>query len=179
VQSVVGAVGDLARDGERGGLRAAACSYLFVERADGTVLALRGLRGGLDQCPAQLGRAVLGELAAPLCLARLGDDRVEPGGPDGLSRAAESFRFAQLGEQVAGQDRTDAVDRLQRLCAWVATSEGAQLALERGELCSSSPMIRISVSACARAAGSRAIAAAQRRPCSVSSRPRWQDQPSW
>jgi len=37
----------------------------------------------------------------------------------------EAARVADLGEQVAGEDRADAEDRLQRLAATVGASEGA------------------------------------------------------
>jgi hypothetical protein len=79
-------------------------------------------------------------MAATARLARLVDDRVEPGQAGDLLGAAEAARLADLGEQMAGEDRADPIDRLQRLTACVAAGETAQLAvdpvklhLERGD----------------------------------------------
>jgi hypothetical protein len=63
-RAVVGAVGDLARERERGGLTAAASLGLFVEGAVGALQPRRGLVSRLDERPRQLGRG------AP-CLASL------------------------------------------------------------------------------------------------------------
>jgi hypothetical protein len=47
---------------------------------------------------------------------------------------AEARRFAELGEQVTGQDRPDAIDRLQRQTAPIAAREASQLGLQRAQL---------------------------------------------
>src|SRR6266536_217644 len=74
---------------------------------------------GFDERPAQMRGARLGEVAAAAALTRLIDDRVEAGQPGDLLGAAEAARLADLGERVAGEDRSDPVDRLQRLAALV------------------------------------------------------------
>jgi hypothetical protein len=55
---------------------------------------------------------VLGQLAATPRLARLVDDGIEAGRAHRLTGAPEAGRLAELGEQMAGEDRPDAVDRL-------------------------------------------------------------------
>ena len=47
-------------------------------------------------------------MAAPRRLTRVGDDRVEACGTHSGTRAAEALRLAELGRDVAGEDRTDA-----------------------------------------------------------------------
>jgi hypothetical protein len=42
----------------------------------------------------------------------------------------EACTLAELGEQVAGEDRADPVDRLQRQTALVGTGEATQFGLE-------------------------------------------------
>src|SRR5438034_1194461 len=78
-------------------------------------------------------RAGLREMAAPARLARLVDDRVEPGKPRDLLGATETACVADLGEQVTGEDRADPVDRLQRLAALIAASETPQLRVDPPE----------------------------------------------
>jgi hypothetical protein len=51
-------------------------------------------------------------MAAAPSFARFLDDRVEASQAADLPRAAEPARLADLGEQMAGKDRPDAVDRL-------------------------------------------------------------------
>jgi hypothetical protein len=43
-------------------------------------------------------------------------------------------RASPIGQQVAGQDRPDPVDRLQRLAALVVAGEAAQLGVDRVQL---------------------------------------------
>jgi hypothetical protein len=52
-------------------------------------------------------------------------------GTDQLPRPLEAVDVADLGEQVAGEDRADPEDRLQRSAAPVATGVAAQLGLEQ------------------------------------------------
>ena len=54
--------------------------------------------GSLDECPAQVGGALLGEPAAALRLGRLEHHRVEAGNADDLVGAAEAAGVADLGE---------------------------------------------------------------------------------
>jgi hypothetical protein len=77
---------------------------------------------------------VLGQPAAVPRFARLVDDGIQAGGADRLTRTAEARRLAELGEQVTGQDRPNAVDRLQRDAASVGSCEPSQLGLERAQL---------------------------------------------
>src|SRR4051794_15869255 len=65
VEDVEGALGDLAGDGQRGGVRAGVTALAAVELVVGAVLAA-GVLGGLDQRPAQRRRPLLGELTASL-----------------------------------------------------------------------------------------------------------------
>ncbi len=81
-----------------------------------------------------MGGAGLGEVAAAAALARLVDNRVEAGQPGDLLGVAEAARLADLGQQVAGQDRPDPVDRLQRLAALVGAGEATQLRVDRVQL---------------------------------------------
>src|SRR5712692_121869 len=78
--------------------------------------------------------ARFGEVAAAAALTRFFDDRVEAGQPGDLLGAAEAARLADLGEQVAGEDRPDPVDRLQRLAALIVAGEATQLGVDRLEL---------------------------------------------
>ena len=133
VEDVVGAPADLARDGEHGALAADTRRSLRVEGAVGAVGPL-GMLGRFDQRPAEYGCAVLGEVAAASRFAGLLDDRIETGGADRLSCAPEAGRFAELGEQVTGEDRAYPVDRLQRHATPIATSEATQLRLQRAQL---------------------------------------------
>jgi len=71
----------------------------------------RSGRGGLPR------RAASRRTAAPACLARLLNDRVESGQTRDLLGATEAARLADLGKQIAGQDRADTVDCLQRRAA--------------------------------------------------------------
>jgi hypothetical protein len=124
----VGAAADLARDGEDGTLPANTLRRLHMESAVGAVGSLRVL-GCFDQCPAQGGRAVLGEPAAALRPARLVDVRVEACGADRLAGTLEARRLTELGQQVAGQDRPDTVDRLQGHAAPIGAGEATQFCL--------------------------------------------------
>src|SRR6266540_6630592 len=74
VQDVVGAARELARDSQDGGLSGLAAR--LDAPVQGTVGAspIAGLVRGLHERPAQLRRAVLGEVAAPRRLPGVGDD---------------------------------------------------------------------------------------------------------
>src|SRR2546425_195484 len=73
-------------------------------------------------------------VAAALAVGGLDHDGVEAGGADELAGAAEASRVADLGQQVAGEDRADTPDRLQRLQTGVGAGEAAQLAVELADL---------------------------------------------
>src|SRR5262249_9689676 len=118
------------RDGQHGGLSGLAARLDAAVQGAVGASPIAGLVRGLHQRPAKLRRAVLGEVAAPRRLAPGVDDRVEARGPHPPGGAAEALGFAELGEDVAGEDRADAVDRLERLAAAVGACEAAQLALE-------------------------------------------------
>ncbi len=79
-------------------------------------------------------RASLGKLATTTRLARFLDDRIQAGEPRDLFGTAEAARLPDLGEQVTGEDRPDAVDRLQCLAALVTVGEAAQLRVDGGDL---------------------------------------------
>lgn len=81
-----------------------------------------------------MGGAGLGEMAAAASVARLVDDRIEAGQAGDLPGAAEAAGLPDLGQQVAGEDRPDPVNRLQRLAALVGAGEAAQLDVDRVEL---------------------------------------------
>jgi hypothetical protein len=53
-------------------------------------------------------RALLREPAAALRVGGLDDDGVEPGDADDLIGATEAARFADLGEEMTGDDGADA-----------------------------------------------------------------------
>jgi hypothetical protein len=86
-----------------------------------------GVHGGFDECPAKVRQACLGELALAAAVAGLINDRVKAGQAGDLVGVAEAMGLADLGQHVAGQDRPDPVDRLQRLAALVLAGEAAQL----------------------------------------------------
>jgi hypothetical protein len=67
---------------------------------------------------------LLGETTAALALGRFDHARVEAAGADQLPRPLKARDVADLGEQVAGEDRADAEDRLQRLAAAVVPGVG-------------------------------------------------------
>jgi hypothetical protein len=77
---------------------------------------------------------VLCEPTAASGLARLGDDGVEPGGAGHLAGAVEATGLSQLGEEVTGENRADAVDRLEGVAAGVGAGEAAKLGFQRLEL---------------------------------------------
>jgi hypothetical protein len=79
--------------------------------------------GGLDQRPPEMPRSLLGETAAPLAVGRFDHARVKPTGAQQLPRPGEAARLADLGEQLAGEDRADTEDRLQRLTAATVRAE--------------------------------------------------------
>ena len=70
-----GALGDLAGDGEGGGVGAGVAAVAAVELVIGAGRAA-GVLGGLDERPAQVGGALLGEMAAALLVGGILDDRV-------------------------------------------------------------------------------------------------------
>ena len=76
VQEMVGALGDLAGDGQLRPRRAATAGGLSVEGTVGTVLA-SGVLGCLHERPAQRRRAGLGQPAATAAVCRLLDEGVE------------------------------------------------------------------------------------------------------
>jgi len=105
------------------------------------------------------------------------------GGPayppaDRLARTPKARTFAQLGEQVTGQDRRDIVEGLQRHTTTIAASKATQLGLERPQLALDRLDQKQQTIDCARDAGESASAAAQRLPSTVNRRAHWQDQPS-
>src|SRR5207245_1776097 len=70
---------------------------------------------------------------ASFVVGRFDHDRVEPGRTNELAGASEAACVADLGEQVAGEDRPDTPDRLQGAQASVGAGELAQLAVELGD----------------------------------------------
>ncbi len=130
-QGVEGPLADLAGDGQPRHRRVAPRGAGGpVEGEVGSALPER-VHGGFDERPAQMRRAGLGQLAAAASLAGFVDDRVEAGRAGDLLGAAEATGLADLGQQVAGEDRADPVDRMQRLAALVLAGETAQLGVDR------------------------------------------------
>src|SRR6266511_3654573 len=123
-------------------------------------------------------RAGLGEVAAAAALARFDDDGVEAGQAGDLLGAAEAAGLADLGEQVAGQDRADPVDRLQRPAALVGAGEATQLRVDGVQLGFQAAITAKSESTCRRACSGSWSAAAQRSPGGLSRFDREQGQPS-
>src|SRR6266487_1156032 len=121
-QGVEGAFADLARDGQSRHRRVAPLAGGAVEREVGGGCAVL-VHGGFDERPAQMRRAGLGQVAAAARLTGLVDDGVEAGQAADLLGALEARRLADLGEQVAGEDRPDTIDRLQGLAALVGAGE--------------------------------------------------------
>jgi hypothetical protein len=132
-QGVEGLLADLAGDGQSGHGRVAPFARSSVEGEVGVGWPVR-VHGGFDQRPAQVRRSGLRKMTAPTALARLVDDRIEAGQAGDLVGAAEAACLADLGEQVAGQDRPDPVDRLQGLAALVLAGEATQLGVDAVEL---------------------------------------------
>src|SRR5207247_9754717 len=110
-------------------VRAGSFADAAVELEVGAAAAA-GVLGCFDERPTELGRAGLGEPAAALVVGRFDHDGVEAGGADELAGASEAARVADLGEQVAGEDRPDTPDRQQRSKTRVGAGEPAQLAVE-------------------------------------------------
>jgi hypothetical protein len=77
---------------------------------------------------------LLGKPATAFAVCRFDRSGVETACANELPCAVEAAGVADLGEQVTGEDRADAEDRLQRLAAPVGASEAAQFALEQLEL---------------------------------------------
>jgi hypothetical protein len=73
-------------------------------------------------------------MAATARLSRLLNDRIEPGQTSDLPGAVEATRFTDLSEQMAGENRPDAADLVQRLAALISPGETAQLRVEGGDL---------------------------------------------
>jgi hypothetical protein len=79
---------------------------------------------------------------------------------------------------VAGEDRPDPVDRLQRLAALIVTGEATRLRVDRVQLLFSAAITDKSESTCKRACSESWSAAAQRSPGGLSRFDREQGQPS-
>ena len=129
------------------------------------------VHGRLNECPAKVWRSGLGEFAAAVAIAGRLDGWVESRQAGDLLSAAEAARLTDLGEEMAGEDRPDSVDRLQAAAAIVSTGEAAQLGVDRVQLClerSDDREQRINLQP--RCSGSF-NAAAQRSPSGVSSAP--------
>ena len=77
---------------------------------------------------------MLGEPAAPLALGRFDHARVKAAGTHQLPRPLEAARIADLGEQMAGEDRADTEDRLQRPAVLIGAGEATQFALDQFDL---------------------------------------------
>ena len=119
--------------------------------------------GRLDQRPTQMPRSLLGEATTAPTISRFLDGRVKPAGAHKLPRPPEAAGVADLGEQMAGEDRADAEDRLQRPAAPVAARVTAQFALEQLDLLLQGGAITATItSTWARACGSSSSAASQR-----------------
>src|ERR671937_2550221 len=73
---------------------------------------------------------MLCQVPTPLRFTGIGDDRVETGGAHCTPRTAEALRLPEFGEDVAGEDRPDPVDRLEGAAAPIGTREPAQLGFE-------------------------------------------------
>lgn len=96
---MVGALADLARDRQPRDRRVAPLARRPVQLKVGSACPVR-VYSRLDQRPAQMRRASLGELAAPARLTRLLDDRIQASQADDLPSAAEATRLADLREQM-------------------------------------------------------------------------------
>ncbi len=82
------------------------CALAFGERSVGRVAADRVVRR-FDQRPAQIGRAVLGERAAAVDVARLAHARTEAGVADQLRRCREAIDVADLGGDRVAEHAAD------------------------------------------------------------------------
>jgi hypothetical protein len=133
-QGVEGPLADLAGDGESRRGRVAALPGRAVEGKVRMACSM-GVYGGFHERPTQMRRAGLRELAPAAALTRLLDHRVEAGETGDLLGTAEATRLADLGQQVAGEDGSDPVDRLQRLAALVSAGEATELGVHRLQLC--------------------------------------------
>src|SRR5664280_355342 len=101
--------GELASDVDPGDLRAA----LTAQAPLGPLVALAivsvagSVGSGLDERPAEVLRAVLGERPADVTVARLPDDWAQPGVPGQLLGAREAADVADLRGDRVGEERTD------------------------------------------------------------------------
>src|SRR5215469_2473936 len=132
-QDVVAAPEQLAGYCEGGPSRAGAAVGHRPEVAVRAVVATAVL-GCLDRRPAEQGRALFGQLAAAAALARLLDDRVQPGQAHQLTGATKAQSAADLRQQMAGDDWADTEERHQRLATGILLSEVTQLILQWLEL---------------------------------------------
>ena len=105
-RTMPGALADLAGDGEGRGVGAGVAVVAAVTVVGARLAA--GMLGGLDERPAQIRRALLGEVAAATLVGRLADDGVKAGGADDLAGAAEPVGDADLrrGWCTRGSDRS-------------------------------------------------------------------------
>src|SRR5919109_3681829 len=133
-QGVETAPGELAGDRQR---RPRVREPALLERQVVGAVGARRTSGRLRRLikrPAQLRRALLGELAGPRAPIGAMDADVEAGASDRLARGREPGNVAELAEDHRRGQLTDAVVGHQRPTARLAAGCPAQLALDRGEL---------------------------------------------
>src|SRR5215211_6831606 len=133
-EGVEGAPGELARDRHR---RAGVGEAAGLEREVVGVVGALGPAGGLggfEQRPAQLWRALLGQLANPGAAVGAVDADVEAGPADGLARGGQTRDVTEFAEDHRRGQLAYPELALERPTARLAAGEPAQLLLERAEL---------------------------------------------
>src|SRR5215210_1202726 len=129
-QGVEAALEQLARQGEAGAVAAETLGGLVVVGPVGATGPARRLRG-LEERPAQRGRALAREVPGGAALVGLVDGDVQPGVADGATRGGEAPCVAEFGEDRHGGQLADAVVAHERPAAWLAAGVEAQLAGDR------------------------------------------------
>src|SRR3954451_13620017 len=165
-QRVVAALEQLARHREAGGGAAGAFCGLAVVVVV-TAAAPRRAQRRLEQRPPQRRRALAAEMPGRAAWVGLMHGDVQPAIADGVTRAGEPARVAELGEDRDRGHLADAELAHQRAAAALAAGITAQLLVDRRELGLEPSIIAIATVICSRAVAGSAWPASHSRPPSV------------
>src|SRR5450759_515253 len=115
-QDVPDSLGELAGKIDAGDLRAALAPEALLRALVSLAIAgvSRGMGRGLDQRPAQIRRAVLGQRSAPVLATGLADQWAQPGVPGELLGAREAVDVADLGGDRVGEHPAHPGARVER-----------------------------------------------------------------
>lgn len=155
---------ELARHGDRGGLRAAADAHPLVEGVERPGRADRVERG-LDEQAARVRLTLPADVAgARGTLAGLAHGRFEPEVPDELVRPGEALDRPDDGEHRERGERADTGDREQQLDTLVADGELGDRPIGRAISAPRTPRSRSALSTWARSSCGSTTAVSQRSP---------------